>query len=389
MILYNFILRARSFKRGIIESVYLKSLKLTKTHRKGILAITHISAFSFGNTGDTLLPLVLRDLFNSSIGFRHWSHIHAHTIITDELVSKINSKDVLIIGGGGLFLKDTNQNNLSGWQWSCSIEQLKKINVPIIMFAVGYNRFRGQDDFEPIFREHLNIFVEKAVFVGIRNTGSMNKLNGYLEKDELKAKLQFQPCMTTLLAKLYGNKIDFHTSKDDFIAINCAFDRQELRFASKELLLGITRVVKRLSEIARIKYYSHMNSDNQILSYFEKANIPYELIELKNIKQIIKEYKKPRLVIGMRGHAQMIPFGCLTPILSIITHDKLHWFLEDISHPEWGVDVTHPNFEERLLEKAVYLYQNHEKCIEEIKLQQDKLWGITLNNLDSIKCKVT
>jgi polysaccharide pyruvyl transferase WcaK-like protein len=388
-IIYNFILKVYRFLKWRIkeskESIYLKSIKLRRTDQKGVLTITHISAFSFGNAGDTLLPLVLRDLFNSSIGAQHWSHIHVHTIITDEQISKINSKNILIIGGGGLFLKDTNQNNLSGWQWSCSIEQLKKINVPIIMFAVGYNRFRGQDDFEPIFMEHLNIFVEKAVFVGIRNTGSMNKLKDYLKNDELKAKLQFQPCMTTLLAKLYGNKIDFQTSKDDFIAINCAFDRQELRFASEELLLGITYVIKKLSKITRIKYYSHMNSDNQILSYFEKENIHYELIELKHIKQIIKEYKKPRLVIGMRGHAQMIPFGCLTPILSIITHDKLYWFLEDISHPEWGVDVMHPNFEERLLEKAVYLYQNHEKCIEEIKLQQDKLWGITLNNIDFIK----
>jgi polysaccharide pyruvyl transferase WcaK-like protein len=335
-----------------------------------------------------LLPLVLRDLFNISIGVQYWFYIHAHTIITDKLVRKINNKDIFIIGGGGIFLKDTNQNSLSGWQWSCSIEQLKKINIPIIMFAVGYNRFRGQDDFEPIFTEHLNVFVEKAAFVGIRNTGSINKLKDYLKKDELKAKLQFQPCMTTLLAKLYGEKIDFQTSKDDFIAVNCAFDRQDLRFASEEFLLGITHIVKNLSEITMIKYYSHTNSDNQILSYFEKAGIHYELVKLKHIKQIVMEYKKPRLVIGMRGHAQMIPFGCLTPILSIVTHDKLHWFLEDISHPEWGVDVLQPDFEEQLLEKAMYLYQNYEKCIEEIKIQQDKLWGITLNNLDFIKQKI-
>lgn len=30
------------------------------------------------------------------------------------------------------------------------------------MFAVGYNRFRGQEDFDPIFKEHINLFCRKS-----------------------------------------------------------------------------------------------------------------------------------------------------------------------------------------------------------------------------------
>ena len=51
----------------------------------------------------------------------------------------------------------------------------------------------------------------------------------------------------------------------------------------------------------------------------------------------------------MRGHSQMIPFGLRKNILSIVSHDKLKWFLEDIDHPEWGVDVRENDFKNKFI----------------------------------------
>ena len=86
----------------------------------------------------------------------------------------------------------------------------------------------------------------------------------------------------------------------------------------------------------------------------------------------------------MRGHAQMIPFGCKTPIISIISHNKLAWFLEDISHKEWGVDVLDPNFEKLLLSKSLEAYNDYENRISDISIQQDILWSITQENMNTI-----
>lgn len=357
------------------------SLSVTKV-KKG-LKLTHISAFSYGNAGDTILPVVLRDLLIDNVGVKKWLSIHVYTVIKKSILRKINKTDGLIIGGGGLFLRDTNPNNLSGWQWSCSIEDLKAIDVPIVMFAVGYNRFRGQTEFEPIFTEHLNTFVRKAAFVGIRNTGSINKLKEYLA-DDLKTKLVYQPCMTTIISRLYPNYTNFDTA-DDFVALNCAFDRQDLRSNDDQILNSIARVCKKLSEITKIKYFSHMTSDNKVLPYLDKYEVEYELIQFKTVDQIIKWYSRPKLVIGMRGHAQMIPFGCNTPILSIVSHDKLQWFLNDINHPEWGVDVLDDDFEKELLKKATELYNTSNEVRKELKIQQRRLWEITLENVRSIR----
>ena len=353
----------------------------------GTLRAVHISAFSNGNAGDTLLPVVLRDLFHQFLGVKKWRGQQVYKIVSKRDVRIMNSRDFVVIGGGGLFLCDTNPNQLSGWQWSCSLDRLKEIESPIIAFAIGYNRFRGQKDFAPIFTEHLNLFVEKAAFVGIRNHGSIEALKNYLRSDELKAKLIYQPCMTTLIAKIYPSFTDY-SKKEDFVAFNCAFDRQQLRSADDSYLYSIARVALELSRFTKVKYYSHMESDLQALPYFDKLGVSYELVRMTDVKKMIIDYSRPRLVIGMRGHAQMIPFGCHTPILSIISHDKMQWFLDDIRHPEWGADVTSNDFEKQLLEKSVDYYSNSQKHYEEIIVEQERLWNITMENMKTINKKV-
>lgn len=373
----------KKIKRKLFESKVPQISGYPFESGKG-LVVTHISAFTHTNTGDLFLPVVLRNLFNTYIPIRKWINRHVFKIVTSKDVSSFNKSDFIVVGGGGLFLKDTNPNNLSGWQWSCSVENLKKIEVPIIAFAIGYNRFRNQEDFKPIFTEHLNCFVEKSVFVGIRNHGSIQKLKSYLHTDDLRDKLKYQPCMTTLTSLIYKNLCEYDT-KENFIAFNCAFDRQDLRNSDETILLQIANVALQLSKITKIKYYSHVKNDELILSYFDKLGVPYQLIRLKKVRQTILEYSKPKLVIGMRGHAQMIPFGCNTPILSIISHDKMQWFLDDIHHPEWGVDVLDPLFESKLLSKAKELYASTKELIPILKEEQKNLWDITQQNMNYIK----
>ncbi len=350
----------------------------------GALNATHISAFSYRNAGDALLPVVLRDLFNQTIGVKTWHGRSVNKKVNTFDTWRYNHDDFVVIGGGGLFLKDTNPNNLSGWQWSCSMKQLEAIKKPLIAFAIGYNRFRGQDDFAPIFTEHLNKFVEKAVFVGIRNYGSIESLKQYLKSSELKQKLVFQPCMTTVISHIYSNFVDYK-QKEDFIAFNCAFDRDRLRSGNDNYLKGIAEVALKMSKITRVKYYSHMPSDKRALPYFDAIGVPYELVEFSDIHSIVKEYAKARVVAGMRGHAQMIPFGCLTPIFSIISHNKMQWFLDDIGHSDWGVDVSNDNFSSILYDNVKSIYYNYESFISEIEAQQKKLWHVTIENMKTIK----
>lgn len=344
--------------------------------------IVHVSAFSYGNAGDILLPIVLRDLWHSILPDIHWITQPVYPVVNESILSLINVSQGVVIGGGGLFLKDTNPNNVSGWQWPCSVEMLDKIRVPLVLFAVGYNRFRGQDDFEQVFTENIRAFAEKSVYIGVRNHGSLNALKTYIPEN-LHHKLVFQPCMTTLIKRLYPD-ISSYTEKEDFFVLNCAFDRSHLRFGTNigHILGDIAHVCKEISQQMPLKFYSHMLSDQAILPFLQSYGVKYEIVDLQSIhpRRIIEEYAKPKLVLGMRGHAQLIPFGCNTPIVSIISHDKMQWFLDDVERPQWGVDVQSINFRNDLLESSLSILNNYQDSINHIDKVQERFWQVSLNN---------
>lgn len=349
--------------------------------------ITHIAFFTQGNAGDTLLTAVLRELFDQRLQPSSWQGLHAHTEVGDDELSIINRSDLCVIGGGGLFLKDTNPNELSGWQWSCSLDSLERIRKPIVVFAVGYNRFRGQDDFGPAFYDFIPRLVDKALFFGLRNHGSIRAIRTYLPSD-LHSKVAFQPCMTTLLKRLYPQLAETPIRSRPFVAVNCAFDRAPLRYGSRleQILDDIARALKELSSEVEVRYYAHSPSDELMVPVLKKWRVPFTVTRLygQGPEDVIEAYRTPSLVIGMRGHSQMIPFGCGVPILSLISHDKMAWFLEDIDASDWGMEVGSHSLREELVDKSRTVLSTSTSVREEIDKKQQFLWDVTRTNLEFI-----
>lgn len=350
--------------------------------------LVHVANFTTGNAGDALLTTVLRDLFSQQIGGLSWSKLHAHDVVGPAELSRFNASAGVVVGGGGLFLKDSNPNRVSGWQWPISVDSLHRLKAPLVLFAVGYNRFRNQQDFDPFFAQNLVELVRTAKFVGLRNHGSIRGVKSYLP-EELHDKISYQPCMTTLISRIYPERFNRPVQRKQLIAVNCAFDRSHLRFGDREqeILGDLARALKVLSTDSEIRYFSHSKGDENFLPYLDKAGVPYSLVRLyhKRGEDIITAYREPSLVIGMRGHAQMIPFGCGTPILSLITHDKMRWFLDDIRHGEWGIELAEPELFDRVVTTAGQLLNNVAKTREAISAVQDRLQKITYDNLADIK----
>ncbi|GAK93149.1 hypothetical protein JCM19298_1868 [Nonlabens ulvanivorans] len=83
--------------------------------------------------------------------------------------------------------------------------------------------------------------------------------------------------MTTFIAQLYPDKFDFNT-KENFIAINTAFDRSQFRFGENigKILTDTALVLKELSEVIPLKFYSHMPSDETFLPFLDSYNVKYD-----------------------------------------------------------------------------------------------------------------
>ncbi len=353
--------------------------------------LAHFGLHKPGNAGDTLLFLAVRKLFDQTNGSYYWNLEQLWDEITDKTIKRLNkiSKGI-VIGGGGLLLKDTNPNQKSGWQWSCSIEQLKQIEVPIIVFAIGYNRFRGQNDFDPVFQEHIQETVRRSIFFGLRNHGSIRSLKPYLDSS-LVQKLNFQPCPTTLLSYLYPEKVDncFEDGKRQ-LTLNMSFDRRQLRFGIREdeILTSIARAMKwAMQEGWEINLAIHCPGDNNIEPWLIQEQVMFRKVELggKPAQEVLDFYSKMPLTIGMRGHSQMIPFGMGNAIISLISHDKLAYFLEDINHTEWGIDLKSQDIEEQLVEKIKVIDEQRSMVKMQIINAQKILWNTTVQNIEMIK----
>ena len=78
----------------------------------------------------------------------------------------------------------------------------------------------------------------------------------------------------------------------------------------------------------------------------------------------------------------MIPFGLRKRVISVISHDKLGFFLEDIGHSEWGLDVQDPEFAEALKQKIDEIGSSRgDRVREQVATAQAQVWDHTRENV--------
>ncbi len=369
--------------------------------KKSAKRILHIGVHNSANlnAGDTLLFPVVRRCFDLLLGPFHWELKQVWDDLTQFEISRINSEfDGVVLGGGGLLLANQENSDVtnSGWQWNSTIEVVRAINVPLIVFAIGYNRFRGQKDFDDVFTDHINAVVEKSSFFGLRNIGSINELSSYLNKVS-KNELAHQFCPTTILWQLYPEfkklALKHNATQQKIIALNVAFDRANLRFGSQMDVI-FNRIAEAMAAAQthgwKVIVVAHKTMDRGIEPYMDSANISYDTVDLTegSPEDIMRFYAGVDFVIGMRGHSQMVPFGLRKPILSVISHNKMQYFLDDIVRPEWGVEISSSNLKERLLTALNELESDREIVHDKIAQAQNSVWEESLSNMKMIgnKC---
>jgi len=342
------------------------------------------------NSGDTVLFKLTQKLFNTFQSNIEWTNKNLWEPIDQEDIKKINLNfDYLLIGGGGLLLRDQKgaENSISGWQFNCSTELIKKISIPVIVFGIGYNRFRRQDDFLDVFKENINALIKKSIFFGLRNNGSIKKLKEYLTPENSK-KISLQHCPTVIL-DLIENVKTKPINKIEKISINFAYDRPKNRFIDENLILKETSLfIKFLIERDyKIDICLHKEVDMIIMGYldnFSKEKINIVDLSIKGYNDIITYYKNIDLAIGMRGHSQMIPFGISKNIISIISHDKLGYFLEDVNLSEYGIDVDDMNFFNNLRNVFIKIENKFNYQLSQIHDQKEIIYMNTKKNIEKI-----
>ena len=114
-------------------------------------------------------------------------------------------------------------------------------------------------------------------------------------------------------------------------------------------------------------------------------NLEHKVIILteSNANEIMEYYSKIDLAVGMRGHAQLIPFGFNKKIISIISHNKMQYFLDDIKL-NLGADVESSSFLNDLISK--FNEVNYSTSISgELMQAQNDIWEKTNGNFEYLR----
>lgn len=307
--------------------------------------IGHVAFYAIqgGNYGDVALPHAVRQAIETSAGSTEWLPFHAHQVFDEQRTEQANAQRALVVGGGGLFLPDTSPNGNSGWQWNVPASSLAKLRVPLHLFAVGHNLFEGQAYPGGLFQQNLRVLAEHATSIGLRNHGSMSRVLDLLP-EELHAKVRFVPCPTTVLEHIHPALAPAEAGTGR-VLLNGAFDRSARRFADgygpflAQLAQWVTEV---RASGATVEIAAHLPGDKKLGNDLaDQHGVELETVPLYGMTpdEGYAAYRRASVVVGMRGHATMIPFGLGTPVLSLISHPKMRYFLEDIERPEWGFSV--------------------------------------------------
>ncbi|MFI1245999.1 polysaccharide pyruvyl transferase family protein [Streptomyces anulatus] len=352
--------------------------------------LAHVALFADGeeNAGDKVLPEAVRSCFTADTGPDRWHQQHAHLLVDEAALERLNARRAVVVGGGGLFLPDTAPNGNSGWQWNIPDDVLARITAPLAVFAVGYNVFDGQRYRRERFAASLRALVERSAFFGLRNHGSVARVRELLP-ESLREKVRYQPCPTTV-ARHLDPRLAEPAAREDTVLVNCAYDRAGLRFGHDygHFLAEMAAAIRAVSVSAEVRYAAHMPADERFVDDLRREHgltLPVEPLYLLSNDAIRDLYRRTRLVIGMRGHAGMIPFGCGTPVISLVSHPKLAYFLADIDRPDWGVSVHERALGDRLAERARAVLDDHTAAVADVHDRQRLLWSATRDNLARLR----
>lgn len=276
----------------------------------------------------------------------------------EELINQLNEKaDMLLIGGGGFIMNRHEDNSLSGWQWSIKNENISQIKVPIVVYGIGYNKFHYDNrGFKEQMNESLILTQKHSKLFSVRNNGTKEEV---LSRGLDINKIEVIPDSGMFITPM-KIKTNFLNSGKMLIGLNFVSDRPQYTYP-EDYNESKNQILNNLINTCKF-FITHHNAiiinidhipelDKEVNNLFKKELgennylvLSEQLPEiyppsLINSHYLAYIYKCMDVVIGMRGHSNIISFGMETPFISMGTHNKNRFFTKDIGEEKYLIDL--------------------------------------------------
>jgi polysaccharide pyruvyl transferase WcaK-like protein len=247
-----------------------------------------------------------------------------------ELLSLVNGADMVLIGGGGIYMDHLLPYNT---------QLLKQVKVPIVIFGAGYNSNFGSD----LFDEHqTNSIIQLGHQASLQSVRDANTLL-FLNKHDVKATLVGDPAV--FLKKASIDPI--RKSKDVLnIAINIAAHgwKQQSMYqgAIIDAYVAMMNDLRRHHKIA-FHYFVHEPRELQLLDTFSQRGIEFESVINSDSRTTKAMYASMDLGILMMLHSTIFAFGEGVPIIGVGYDAKNGSFMELTAQTERFIPIQELN----------------------------------------------
>ena len=303
----------REIERFIIDQKLIKPNK-------------HIIWHYFPNTtniGDSGAAAGIRSLFHSLTDDFFFFTLSCRKDTFDVLKRYQLKASGMIIGGGGLFFK---QPLASGWYFPLSFSEINILEIPIIPYAIGFNKEYSDSqiwNLEQNFINNIANFHQRFSLKSVRDYWSKN----ILEKTGVHD-LYVVPCPSAFLKPLPWHNMSIDTSKE-IVGLSIT-DRslqkdQKVKFFSVFFKFAKWLVQNGFSPL----FIMQDTADDIALAKIITEN-NFNCILPNTAREAVSIYNQCTYVIGMRGHSLILASGQQVPILGISYNKKVDAFMEMI-----------------------------------------------------------
>ncbi|MFH1326463.1 MAG: polysaccharide pyruvyl transferase family protein [Candidatus Falkowbacteria bacterium] len=144
------------------------------------LKIAHIHVWDKKNKGDVAIVVAIQDLLKQYLGSIQIVDFPVEFLREAKSleIKKLNSCDLVVVGGGGIYYR---------YFMPYSVEIIKKIKKPIVIFGVGYIREVGARALTKTEKESIVFLNKKAELCSVRDNYSKEFLvSGGVDKKKIK-----------------------------------------------------------------------------------------------------------------------------------------------------------------------------------------------------------
>jgi len=242
-----------------------------------------------------------------------------------KILEQINTCQLIIIGGGGIFYR---------WFLPFNSALIQAIKKPIVLYGVGYINELGAPELNQFAINSITELCRKCTLISVRD----NKTKKWLTDNNIKAdniKVVGDP--TIFLAETKPN-LQLSDARS-IIGLNLNYSGW-LGFGKYKdnILSAYNSVINYYEGLGgRFIYCLHHPDERKIIPELSSQTLSVLDLSAGEQKYI---YGTMNLLIGMMLHSAVLSFGSGTPFINVAYDLRNYSFAEYIEHPELIIDAN-------------------------------------------------